>query len=169
MGCCSAQWLLRECFRCKAKPGEWGGKGGGWQGLQEAGGALMPAPPEKVFGPPIRGGAGRGRGDWGPSRVRSQEAAATQGDPGWGNTSPRPGPRDPGATRPSILLMRGSRAAHCRADTCSLALKGRSASCLQELGGAAEAPGLQGTRWDVGWVPLARACSQPPPLCWLPG
>lgn len=71
MGCCSAQWLLRECFCCKAKPGEWGGNGGGWQGPQEAGGALMPASPEKVFGPPIRVGAGRGRGDWGPSGVRT--------------------------------------------------------------------------------------------------
>ena len=65
MGCCSAQWLLRECFRCKAKPGEWGGKEGGWQGLQEAGGALMPAPPEKVFGLPSEEGLGEegGTGD----------------------------------------------------------------------------------------------------------
>ena len=42
-------------------------------------------------------------------------------------------------------------------DTCSLALEGRSASCPQELGGAAEAPGLQGTDWDVGRVPLAQS------------
>lgn len=78
VGCCSAQWLLRGCFRCKAKPSEWGGKAGGWQGPQEAGRALMPAPPEKVFEPPIRGGAGRGSGDWVPSGVHSQEAAATR-------------------------------------------------------------------------------------------
>lgn len=171
VGCCSAQRLLRGCFRCKAKPSEWGGKASGWQGPQEAGRALMPAPPEKVFEPPIRGGAGRGSEDWGLSGVRSQETAATRVTLGGQTPAPNRVLETPGLH--GLFSSSKDRLPGCPpqelTDTCSLALEGRSASCPQEPGGATEAPGLQGTGWDVGRVPLARAHSQPPPLCWLPG
>ena len=58
------------------------------------------SPPRKGLRAPIRGGAGRGRGDWGPSGVCSQEAAATQGDPGWGTPVPNRVLETPGLRMP---------------------------------------------------------------------